>query len=301
MIMQQWLASGVEQGWLPEIFQYPFVTYALIAAVMVGPLLGALGTLVVVKRLAFFSEAVGHGALTGVAVGILLGEPATQPIAALFGFCLSFALILHWVKSRTQVPYDALVGVFLAFAIALGAALLLYVAKMVNVHILENVLFGSILTVTPNDLILLGLISLVSWVMIWRYGNQALMSALQPELARVQGAGGRRARVTLLDYGFVLLIALITVAAVKIIGAVLVGALLLIPATTARLISHNLRGFFIRTLIISTGSCVAGVVLPMAFEIPIPSGAAIVLLASSLFLVVVLLRQLGWLQTQANG
>ncbi len=299
MSLQQLLADAVAAGWLPEVFQYPFVTYALIAAVMVGPLLGALGTLVVVKRLAFFSEAVGHGALTGVAVGILLGEPATQPVAALFGFCMSFALILHWVKSRTQVPYDALVGVFLAFAIALGAALLLYVAKKVNVHILENVLFGSILTVTPADLMLLGGISVISWVLIWRYGNQALMSALQPDLARVQGAGGRKTNVTLLDYGFVLLIALITVAAVKIIGAVLVGALLLIPATTARLISSNLRSFFIRTLMISTGCCVAGVVLPMALEIPIPSGAAIVLLASSLFLLVVLLRQLGWSQRLA--
>lgn len=299
MTVSQLLADGVAAGWLPEVFQYPFVTYALIAAVMVGPLLGALGTLVVVKRLAFFSEAVGHGTLTGVAVGILLGEPATQPIAALFGFCMSFALVLHWVKSRTQVPYDALVGVFLAFAIALGAALLLYVAKKVNVHILENVLFGSILTVTPADLMLLGGISVISWVLIWRYGNQALMSALQPDLARVQGAAGRKTNVTLLDYGFVLLIALITVAAVKIIGAVLVGALLLIPATTARLISSNLRSFFIRTLMISTGCCVAGVVLPMALEIPIPSGAAIVLLASSVFLLVVMLRQLGWSQKPA--
>lgn len=295
MNYQQWLADGVSQGWLPEMFRYPFVSYALLAALLIGPLLGALGTLVVVKRLAFFSEAVGHGALTGVAVGILLGEPATQPVAALFGFCMSFALLLHWIKSRTQVPYDALVGVFLAVAIALGAALLLYVAKIVNVHILENVLFGSILTVTPADLILLALISLISWGLIWRYGNQALMSALQPDLARVQGAGGRRAPVTLLEYGFVLLIALITVAAVKIIGAVLVGALLLIPATTARLISTDLRCFFIRTLMLSTGCCVAGVLLPMALEIPVPSGAAIVLLSGGLFLMVVLLRQLGWL------
>ena len=294
--ISDYLQQGINDGWLPEMFQYSFVLYALIAALLIGPLLGALGTLVVVKRLAFFSEAVGHGALTGVAIGILLGEPASHPIAALFSFCLCFALLLHWVKSRTQVPYDALVGGFLAFAIALGAALLLYVAKKVNVHILENVLFGSILTVTPSDLILLGIISVISWLLAWRYGNQALMSALQPELARIQGAGGTRANVTLLDYGFVLLIALITVAAVKIIGAVLVGALLLIPATTARLISRNLRDFFIRTLLISTTCCVAGVLLPMGLEIPIPSGAAIVLLASSLFLTIVLLKQLNFLK-----
>ncbi|MBB1486333.1 metal ABC transporter permease [Oceanospirillum sediminis] len=290
--LHQFITTLVTQGMLPEMFQYPFVTYALIAALLTGPLLGALGTLVVVKRLAFFSEAVGHGALTGIAIGILLGEPATQPVAALFSFCLCFALLLHWVKSRTQVPYDALVGVFLAFAIALGAALLLYVAKKVNVHILENVLFGSILTVTPVDLLILAIISAISLLLALRFANQALMASLQPDLARVQGVGGEKARVTLFDYAFILLIALVTVAAVKIIGAVLVGALLLIPATTARLISRNIRQFFIRTLLISTGCCVAGVVLPMAFELPVPSGAAIVLLASTLFLSTVLLNQL---------
>lgn len=290
--LHQVISGFVDQGWLPEMFQYPFVTYALIAALLTGPLLGALGTLVVVKRLAFFSEAVGHGALTGIAIGILLGEPATQPVAGLFSFCLSFALLLHWIKSRTQVPYDALVGVFLAFAIALGAALLLYVAKKVNVHILENVLFGSILTVTPVDLLILAIIAAISVLLAFRFANQTLMASLQPELARVQGTGGRKANVTLLDYAFILLIALVTVAAVKIIGAVLVGALLLIPATTARLISRDIRQFFARTLIISTGCCIAGVILPMAFELPIPSGAAIVLLASTLFLSAVLLNQL---------
>ena len=296
-LLHQQVSTLVDQGWLPEMFQYPFVTYALIAALLTGPLLGGLGTLVVVKRLAFFSEAVGHGALTGIAIGILLGEPATQPVAGLFSFCLSFALLLHWIKSRTQVPYDALVGVFLAFAIALGAALLLYVAKKVNVHILENVLFGSILTVTQTDLLILAVISFISLLLALRYANQALMAALQPELARVQGVGGRKVNVTLLDYAFVLLIALITVAAVKIIGAVLVGALLLIPATTARLISKDLKQFFALTLLISTGCCVAGVVVPMALELPIPSGAAIVLLASSLFLGTVLLNQLKLLKT----
>lgn len=286
----------VDTGWLPDMFQYPFVTYALIAALLIGPLLGALGTLVVVKRLAFFSEAVGHGALTGIAIGILLGEPATQPVAALFSFCLCFALLLHWVKSRTQVPYDALVGVFLAFAIALGAALLLYVAKKVNVHILENVLFGSILTVTPTDLFILAIITAISVLLALRFANQTLMASLQPELARVQGVGNKKVNVTLLDYAFILLIALVTVAAVKIIGAVLVGALLLIPATTARLISGNLKQFFNRTLLISTSCCVAGVVLPMGLELPIPSGAAIVLLASALFLFIVLLNQLKMLR-----
>ncbi|SFX17271.1 metal ABC transporter permease [Marinospirillum alkaliphilum] len=284
--LRQLVFSLQQAGYLPEMFQYAFLTNALVAALIIGPLLGALGPLVVVKRLAFFSEAVGHGALTGVALGILLGEPATQPFAALFTFCLLFALLLHWIRSRTQVPYDALVGVFLSFAIALGAALLLYVAKKVNVHILENVLFGSILTVRDADLLVMAVIAATCVLLMLTGGNRALISSLAPDLAKVRGIN-----VRLYDYVFVLLIALVTVASVKIVGAILVGALLLIPATAARLISRTGREFFWYSVVFATISCLLGILLPMAGALPIPSGAAIVLIASAGFLLALLVRR----------
>lgn len=269
-------------GLLPEMFQYGFLINGLVAALMIGPLLGGMGSLVVIKRLAFFSEAVGHAALTGIAIGILLGEPASHPFAALFSFCVIFALLLHWVKSRTSVPYDALVGVFLAVAIAMGAALLLYVARKVNIHILENVLFGSILTVQDGDLAILAVIAAICFVAMFKFGNRALVATLNPELAQVSGI-----RVRLYDYLFITLIALITVAAVKIAGAILVGAMLLIPATTARLITHDVSQFFWCNILISTACCVAGILLPMTFDIPIPTGASIVLLASKVFVIAI--------------
>ncbi|WP_028469073.1 metal ABC transporter permease [Neptunomonas japonica] len=274
-------------GYLPEMFQYGFLINALIAALMIGPLLGGMGSLVVIKRLAFFSEAVGHAALTGISIGILLGEPASHPFAALFSFCLIFALLLHWVKSRTAVPYDALVGVFLAVAIAMGAALLLYVARKVNIHILENVLFGSILTVQDIDLAILALIAALCILAMLVFGNRALVATLNPELARVSGIN-----VRVYDYVFVVLIALITVAAVKIAGAILVGAMLLIPATTARLVTRNVMQFFWTNILLSTLCCIAGILLPMAFDLPLPSGASIVLLASVGFIVAVLVNRL---------
>lgn len=284
--LRQSVFALYQGGWLPDMFQYAFLTNALVAALLMGPLLGALGPLVVVKRLAFFSEAVGHGALTGVAIGILLGEPATQPLVALFGFCIIFALLLHWVKSRTQVPYDALVGVFLSFAIALGAALLLYVAKRVNVHILENVLFGSILTVKDVDVLVLAIIAALALVLLMRGANRALLASLSPELARTRGI-----RVRLYDYLFILLITLVTVASVKVVGAILVGALLLIPATTARMISRNGRQFFWLSVLFSTLSCLFGILLPMAGTLPVPSGAAIVLIASAGFVLALGVRR----------
>ncbi|WP_415900892.1 metal ABC transporter permease [Neptuniibacter sp. QD48_11] len=285
--LRNWAFEMQAQGTLPSIFEYGFLINALVAALIIGPLLGGMGSLVVIKRLAFFSEAVGHAALTGIAIGILLGEPAAHPYASLFSFCLIFALLLHWIKSRTQVPYDALVGVFLAVAIAMGAALLLYVARKVNVHILENVLFGSILTVQDQDLFILAVIGAICLLLTVFFGNQALLASLNPELAQVNGINTR-----LFDYAFVVLIALITVAAVKIAGAILVGAMLLIPATTARLITRNIRQFFWTNILLSTICCLAGIILPMALELPVPSGAAIVLLASLGFVLAVITNRI---------
>ncbi len=269
----------VQQGWLSSSFQYGFLINALICAVILGPLLGALGTLVIAKRLAFFSEAVGHGALTGIAIGILLGEPATNPLIGLFSFCMIFALLLHYVRNRTQVPYDTLVGVFLSIALAVGAALLMYVARKINIHILENVMFGSILTINDQDIVRLALIVFGIAVLLLPTFNRILMTCLSPELARVRGVNNNG-----YDYLFVIMVTLITIGAVKIIGAVLVGALLLIPAATARLVSNNISQFVRRSAAISTLSCVLGTLLPMELDLPIPSGAAIILVAATLFL-----------------
>lgn len=114
-IIRHWAQLGVDAGWLSESFSYAFMVNAIVAALLLGPLLGGLGTLVIAKRLAFFSEAVGHAALTGIALGVLLGEPPDNPFIGLFSFCMIFALLLHFVRNRTNVPYDTLVGVFFSF------------------------------------------------------------------------------------------------------------------------------------------------------------------------------------------
>lgn len=269
----------VQAGWLPEMFSYSFLINALIATLMIGPTLGALGTLVVVKRLAFLSEAVGHSALTGVSIGILLGESITAPWISLFTFSILFALTLQWVRGRTTVPYDALIGVFLAFALALGAALLMIVAKKVNAHLVEQVLFGSVLTADQQDLIILFVMFVTIIGLSLRFSNQAFLTALSPEIA-----SSLRINTKLHDYGFVLLIALMTVAAVKIIGAILVGALLLIPAASARLLANNLRVMLIWSVCIATSSAITGVLLPMYMQWAVTTGPAIILIACLWFI-----------------
>jgi len=282
-LVQDWATAG----YLPEALAYGFVVNALMAGLMIGPVLGGLGTLVVVKRFAFFSEAVGHAALTGVAIGILLGEPYTGPYGSLFGYCLLFGILLNFLRNRTGLSPDTLIGVFLSVSLALGASLLLMLAGKINVHILENVLFGSVLTVSGQDLVVLGIVAVLVLALALPLYNRIMLASFNPQLAAVRGVA-----VKTLDYLFVVLVTLVTVAAVKVIGAILVGALLVIPAAAARLVSQSLKGFFFLSVVIATVSTLFGILLPIVFDLPVPSGAAIILVAGMCFALAALARAL---------
>ncbi|WP_085679251.1 MULTISPECIES: metal ABC transporter permease [unclassified Pseudomonas] len=282
-LVQDWAGAG----YLPEALAYGFVINALLAGLMIGPVLGGLGTLVVVKRFAFFSEAVGHAALTGVAIGILLGEPYTGPYGSLFGYCLLFGILLNFLRNRTGLSPDTLIGVFLSVSLALGASLLLMLAGKINVHILENVLFGSVLTVSAQDLVVLGIVAVLVLALALPLYNRIMLASFNPQLAAVRGVA-----VKTLDYLFVVLVTLVTVASVKVIGAILVGALLVIPAAAARLVSQSLKGFFFVSVLIATLSTLLGILLPIMLDLPVPSGAAIILVAGICFALAALARAL---------
>ncbi|MFG0533702.1 MULTISPECIES: metal ABC transporter permease [Pseudomonas] len=286
-IFRQTVQDWATAGYLPEALAYGFVVNALLAGLMIGPVLGGLGTLVVVKRFAFFSEAVGHAALTGVAIGILLGEPYTGPYGSLFGYCLLFGILLNFLRNRTGLSPDTLIGVFLSVSLALGASLLLMLAGKINVHILENVLFGSVLTVSAQDLLVLGIVAVLVLALALPLYNRIMLASFNPQLAAVRGVA-----VKTLDYLFVVLVTLVTVAAVKVIGAILVGALLVIPAAAARLVSQSLKGFFFLSVLIATISTLLGILLPIVFDLPVPSGAAIILVAGICFALAALARVL---------
>ena len=280
----QHLASN---GYLPSSLEYGFAFNAVLAGLIIGPVLGLLGTLVVVKRHAFFSEAVGHSALTGVAIGILLGESYSGPYGALFGYCIMFGLGLNYLKNRTGLTADTLIGVFLSLSLALGASVLLILAGRINVHILENVLFGSILTVTHTDITVLAVVALLVTAPVILFYNAFMLASFNPGLAAV-----RQVRVKTLDYLFILLVTIVTVASVKVIGAVLVGALLVIPAAAAKIISRSLTMFVTLSTVFALVATLSGIIVPMELALPVPSGAAIILSAGVIFLSAVLARSL---------
>lgn len=152
-------------------------------------------------------------------------------------------------------------------------------------HILENVLFGSVLTVNGDDLLVLLVVgSMVLGLSLPLY-NRIMLASFNPQLAAVRGVA-----VKALDYLFVILVTLITVAAVKVIGAILVGALLVIPAAAARLLSQSLKGFFWISVSIATLCTLCGILLPIVFDLPVPSGAAIILVAGICFALAAIAR-----------
>lgn len=279
------ISTAAADQLLPSIFFYEFVINAIFCALIIGPLLGCVGTMIVAKRMAFFSQAIGNAALTGVAIGVLIGESYTAPYVSMFSFCIVFGILLNYTKARTKMSADALIGVFLSISLAIGASLVLFVSARVNTHILESVMFGSILTVNDLDMNVLLVVTVLTIALGLPFYNRMLVGSLNQSLAQVRGIN-----VVAIEYLFILLVTLITVACVKIIGAVLVEALMLIPAAAARNLTRSLGGFVYTTMLIATISCIGGIVIPMQWDIPIPSGGAIVMVAAAFFIITTILR-----------
>src|SRR5690606_39107248 len=118
----EWIRGSVQilayDGYLPQALQYNFVVNALLCSLLIGPVLGAVGTMVVTKLMACFSQAVGNAAMTGVGIGVLLGEPYTEPYVSMFSFCVLFGLLLNYTRNKTRISSDTLIGVFLSISLA---------------------------------------------------------------------------------------------------------------------------------------------------------------------------------------
>ena len=273
-----WLAALAAQGKLPQPFQYAFFVRGLLSVLLLAPLLGGMSHLVVARRLAFFSSALGQAALTGLTIGIVLGEPINSAYSGIFGFCLVSALAMVYVKRRAALPPDTLIGVFLALTLGLGICLLVAVTKRFNIHQVEAVMFGSLLTVTDVDLLVLLVAGvLVGVALAWSY-NALLLDSLDPALARVSGV-----RTALVEYVFVVLLTCAIVVSLKIIGALLVEAMVVVPAAAARNLARGTRSYLGWSIAAALVAGVGGLFISSRFLVP--TGGAVVLAMSALFFV----------------
>jgi zinc transport system permease protein len=270
-------AAAARDGALPDVLGHPFMVRALLAAILAGPLLGLLGALVLPRRMAFYTQTVAHATLTGVAIGLVLGEPLGGTWVGSYGFCIAVAVSVRWLERRTDASEDTVVGVMLALVLGLGIATLVLATRNFDVHQIEAILFGSLLTVSETDLLVLagtGLIAVPALLALW---NTALLAHLAPSLARA-----RERPSALADYAFAVLLTLVVVATVEIVGALLVLALIVVPAAGAGQLSRTFPAFVAGSVAIATLAALAG--LLVSAWLALPTGAAIVLVAAVAYL-----------------
>lgn len=257
-----------------NLLQFPFMQRAIIGAILMGILGGLLGSFVTLRQLSFFSHAVGHAALVGIALGVLLN---TNPTWMLLPFTLVFGVIVLYLIDKTDLASDSVLSIVLSGALAIGIIL----SSMIKGYRgnLMSVLFGDILAINTTDLILTLLVLISSTVFLLSTLPQQILLTLNPDVAQVQGVP-----VQLYRYGFVILLSLAVAVAIKAVGVLLVNAFLVIPAATAKLMSHHFSHFLILSIIVGSGSSIAGILVSGLFNLA--SGPSIVLVQFLVFVIV---------------
>src|SRR5213594_5198131 len=260
-----------------ELFTYDFMQRSLLAAALVGALCSTIGVFVVLRGLAFMGAGTAHAAFAGVALAYLMGWPPLL-LAILFG--LATVWITGWVEEKGTMKLDVSIGILYTTTMAL-AILFIGLMKTYNAEV-YGYLFGSILSVTADELKLTAGLATVVVGLLALFAKEFFFLAFDQEMAEASGVPARRFFFLLLT-----LVALTIVVSLKTVGAILVFALLLIPAATAYQLTSSLRRMMDYSVVIGVLVSVAGVLL--SFQFDLPTGPAIVLLATGVFFVAVAL------------
>jgi len=259
-----------------ELLTYDFMQRSLLAAAMVGGLCSVIGVFVVLRGLAFMGAGTAHAAFAGVALGYLMGWPPML-MAILFG--LATVWITGWVEEKGRMKLDVSIGILYTATMAL-AILFIGLMKTYNAEI-YGYLFGNVLAVTSEELGIIAGLSVVVIGAIVLFSKELYFIAFDQEMAEASGVPARRIFFLLLT-----LIALTVVISLKTVGAILVFAMILIPASTAYQLTHSLSTLTWYSVLIGITCSVGGVLISSYWDIP--SGPAIVLLATVLFFVAVI-------------
>ncbi|MEH2193429.1 MAG: metal ABC transporter permease [Nostoc sp.] len=268
-----WLAIASSND-LIKLLEFPFMQRAIVGAVLMGILGGMLGSFVTLRQLSFFSHAVGHAALVGVALGVLL---QINPTWMLLPFTLVFGVIVLYFIDKTDLGSDSVLSIVLSGALAIGV-ILTSLIKGYRGNLMA-VLFGDILAIDTTDLILTLLVLVGGSIFLLSTMRQQILLTLNPDVAQVQGVP-----VQLYRYIFVVLLSLAVAVAIKAVGVLLVNAFLVIPASTAKLMSHHFSRFLIMSVIVGSISSIAGIIVSGIFNFA--SGPSIVLVQFLLFIAV---------------
>ena len=258
---------------------YKFMVNAVIAVLLIAPLMGILGTMAVNNKMAFFSDALGHSALTGVALGGLLG--IENEIISLLAFGVLMALIITRVKNKGNASSDTVISVFSSTSIALGLLVLSYGGGFSNY---SAYLVGDILSVTPGEILSL-LVVLVGVLVLWSLiYNKLLLVSINRELAASRGV-----KTVLYENIFVVAVAVAVMFSIKSVGILLINSLLILPAATSRNVAKNSRSYLYMSVVISLLCGVTGLIT--SFYINTSAGATIVMALASVFFVTYIIKK----------
>ena len=265
-------AANFSEG---SFFNQVFNLRAMLALALVSLTCGAVGSMVVGSRMAFFSDALAHCAFAGVSLGYVIFElfilgarPKEEfwewvtPIMVIFGIAVGAGIA--YVRGQTGLASDTVIGVFFAFSLGF-AAMLKNIINDRSVFSLEDFLFGDPLFVSASEILYMAGLAVFTWVFLFFFYNRMVFSSFNSSLAL-----SRRYPVNLLYYLFVILLALIVNLCLRYVGVLLINALLIVPAATAFNLGRNLREVFWITVLLSVFVCLAG--LGASWELQVRSG-----------------------------
>ena len=263
-----------------EMLQWNFMKNALLATLLMAPLFGLLSTMIVTGRMSFFSDALGHSAFTGIAIGAICGIAAPIWVAVIFS--IIFALLFSYVRSRSNHAADTLIGVFSSTAVALG----IFVATLNGGSFTKynKYLIGDILSVTPAEIGMLAFV-LLAVIIFWLfYSNRLALTAIHPQLASSRGIP-----VGISQTVFTVAIAIVVTLSISSVGLLILNSLLVLPAAASRNMARNLKQYHLFSLLFALVSGVAG--LTLSYYLGTSAGAAISLILALIFSISFIFRK----------
>ena len=255
-----------------EMLNWDFMKNAMLALILMAPLFGLMSTMIVTGRMSFFSDALGHSAFTGIAIGAILGAAAPTGVAVIFS--VLFALLFSYVRSRSNHAADTLIGVFSSTAFALG----IFVATLGGGSFTKynKYLIGDILSVTPAEIALLA-VTLLAVVIFWVIcSNRLALVNIHPALASSRGIN-----VTLIQTIFTVLIAVVVTLSISSVGLLILNSLLVLPGASARNMARNLKQYHLFSVLFALVSGITG--LTLSYYLGASAGAAISLCLALIF------------------
>ena len=263
-----------------EMLQWNFMKHALLAILLMAPLFGLLSAMIVTGRMSFFSDALGHSAFTGIAIGAICGIASPTWVSVVFA--VIFALVFSFVRSRSNHAADTLIGVFSSTAVALGV----FVATLDGGSFTKynKYLIGDVLSVTPGQIGTLALV-LLATVIFWVIcANRLTLSMVYPQLASSRGISNNRVQGL-----FTAAIAVIVTLAISWVGLLILNSLLVLPGASARNIARNLRQYHLFSILIAMVAGVLGLII--SYIMGASTGAAICLTLALIFAITLIFRK----------